>query len=182
VTTFALPSGREITAVRVVEAPIWVVWDAWTTAIHVPPWLAGPRGWTMPVCEIDLRRGGAWRRVRRGPGGEEAEARGMFREVTQPASLVWHCATLAGRGLAAPALDWPEWVSTLVLTEEGGRTAITCTMLAPSRAERDSALHRGLREAWSGSYDRLDAYLEPPRVKAEVSKGAPAGVRTREEK
>ncbi len=57
-TTFTTPSDREIVATRVVDAPRRLVWEAWTNPEHVPRWLLGPDGWTMPVCEIDLRPGG----------------------------------------------------------------------------------------------------------------------------
>jgi uncharacterized protein YndB with AHSA1/START domain len=48
---------------RVFDAPRKLVFEAWTNAKHVPRWMLGPEGWTMPVCEIDLRPGGAWRFV-----------------------------------------------------------------------------------------------------------------------
>ena len=59
VTSYATPSDREIVITRVVEAPRRLVFDVWTSPEHVPHFLLGPEGWTMPVCEIDLRVGGA---------------------------------------------------------------------------------------------------------------------------
>ena len=56
--TFTTPSDREILITRVFDAPRRLVWEAWTNPKHVPHWLLGPPGWTMPVCEIDLRPGG----------------------------------------------------------------------------------------------------------------------------
>ena len=150
-TTFTTPSDREVVATRVVDAPREVVWAMHTRPEHVSRWLLGPDGWTMPVCEIDLRPGGAWRWVwRKGEGGAEMEMRGEYREVAPNERLV---NTEAWGG------DWAETTNTLVLTEREGRTTLTTTVLYPSREERDRALATGMTEGWARSYDRLDAYL-----------------------
>ena len=69
-TTFTTPTDCEIVMTRVVDAPRRLVFEAWTSPEHLPHWMLGPGGWTMPVCEIDLRHGGAWHMVWRGPAGE----------------------------------------------------------------------------------------------------------------
>ena len=81
----------------------------------MPHWMLGPDGWTMPVCEIDLRPGGAWHFVWRGSDGTEMEMRGVYREIAPPERLV---TTESWGG------DWPETLNTLVLTEEDGKTTI----------------------------------------------------------
>jgi uncharacterized protein YndB with AHSA1/START domain len=149
-TAFTTPSDREIVATRVVDAPRKRVWEAHTSQEHVPRWVLGPEGWTMPVCEIDLRPGGAWRFVWRGRDGAVMEMRGVYREVAPPERLVQ---TESWGG------DWPETLNTLVLTEENGRTTITATVLYPSKEAREAALGTGMKEGWSQSYDRLDEYL-----------------------
>ncbi len=104
VTTFTTPSDREVAATRVVDAPRRLVWEAWTSPEHVPHWMLGPEGWTMPVCEIDLRPGGAWHFVWRRSDGTELGLRGVYREVTPPERLV-HTESWGG--------DWPETLNTL---------------------------------------------------------------------
>jgi uncharacterized protein YndB with AHSA1/START domain len=150
VTTFTTPSDREIVATRVVDAPRKLVWEAWTNPEHVPHWMLGPEGWTMPVCEIDLRPGGEWDFVWRQPDGTEMEMRGAYREIVPPERLVQ---TESWGG------DWPETLNTLVLTEKGGKTTMRCTVLYPSKEARERALGTGMTEGWSASYDRLDEYL-----------------------
>jgi uncharacterized protein YndB with AHSA1/START domain len=78
------------------------------------------------------------------------EMRGVFREIEPPARLV---RTESWGG------DWPETLNTLLLTEEGGMTTMTVTVLYPSKGARDKALGVGMREGWSHSYDRLDRAL-----------------------
>ena len=103
-TTFATPSDTEIVVTRVVDAPRELVFDAWTKPEHIANWMLGPEGWTMPVCEIDLRPGGAWHFVWRMADGTEMEMRGDYREVSPPERLV---STESWGG------DWPETLNTV---------------------------------------------------------------------
>lgn len=149
-TTFSTPSDREVVMSRVFDAPRRLVWEAWTDPEHVPHWLLGPEGWTMPVCEIDLRPGGKWHFVWRRTDGTEMEMHGEYREVVPPERLVnteWW------------GDDWAETLNTLVLTEDDGRTTMTTTVLYPSRQARDAALGTGMNDGASISFDRLDRYL-----------------------
>jgi uncharacterized protein YndB with AHSA1/START domain len=150
-TTFATPTDREFVITRVLDAPRRLVFEAWTNPEHLPHWLLGPEGWTMPVCEIDLRPGGAWRFVWRHADGTEMVMRGVYREIAPPERLV---STESWGG------DWPETINTLVFTEEDGQTTLACTILYPSKEAREAALKTGMKEGVSLSYDRLGEYLQ----------------------
>jgi uncharacterized protein YndB with AHSA1/START domain len=149
-TTFTTPSDREVVMTREVEAPRELVFDAWTKPEHVQQWMLGPSGWTMPVCEIDLRPGGEWHFVWGRADGTEMEMRGEYREVTPPVRLV---STESWGG------DWPETINTVTLSEEDGKTTITQTVLYPSREARDAALETGMKDGVSLSFDRLAEYV-----------------------
>lgn len=149
-TTFTTPSDREAVMTRVVDAPRRLVWAAWTNPEHVPNWMLGPEGWTMPVCEIDLRPGGTWHFVWRRSDGTEMGMRGEYREITPPERLV---------STESWGDDWPETLNTLVLAEEDGKTTITQTMLYPSKEARDAALQTGMTDGASMTFDRLAEYL-----------------------
>ena len=150
-TTFTTPSDREIAMTRVFDAPRRLVFEAWTKPEHVPNWLLGPPGWTMPVCEIDLRPGGAWHYVWRKSDGSEMEMRGVFREIVPPERLV---STESWGG------DWPETINTVTLIEDNGKTTMTLTVLYPSKEARDAALKTGMKEGVAMSFDRLAEYLQ----------------------
>jgi uncharacterized protein YndB with AHSA1/START domain len=149
-TTLTTPSDREVVITRVVDAPRRLVWEAWTNPEHVPHWLLGPEGWTMPVCEIDLRPGGGWHFVWRKTDGSEMGLRGAYREVAPPERLV---------STESWGQNWPETLNTLVLSEQGGKTTITQTILYPSKEARDAALKTGMKDGVDQSFDRLDDYL-----------------------
>lgn len=148
-TTLTTPSDCEIVMTRVVEAPRRLVWEAWTKPEHLPNWMLGPAGWTMPICEVDLRPGGAWRFVWRRENGEELEMRGVYREIVPPERLV---STESWGG------QWPETLNTLQLSEADGRTTIQQRIQYPSRAARDAASQCGMLQGASESFDRLASY------------------------
>lgn len=148
--TITMPTEREVMMTRVFDAPSRLVFDAWTKPEHVPHWMLGPEGWTMPVCEIDLRPGGAWHFVWRRSDGTEMEMHGVYREVAPPARLV---STESWGG------DWPETLNTVVLTEENGKTTMTLTILYPSKEARDAALKTGMKDGVAMSFNRLAKHL-----------------------
>lgn len=146
-TTIATPSDHEVVITRVVSAPRRLVFAAFTDPAHVPQWMLGPAGWSMPICEIDLRPGGAWRFVWRRDDGSEMEMSGVYKEIAPPERLV---STEAWGG------DWPETLNTLLLTEQGGQTTINQWVRYPSRAARDAALQTGMEDGVEESYNRLE--------------------------
>src|SRR5690349_21012801 len=87
-TTITAPSDREIVITRTFAAPRELVFQAYTQPKHIQRWMLGPEGWTMPVCENDLRPGGTWRFVWRNDDGTEMEMRGIYREVVPPERIV----------------------------------------------------------------------------------------------
>ena len=151
VTTFSTPSDTEIAMTRVFDAPRRLVFDAWTNPSHLPHWMLGPGGWTMPVCEIDLRVGGGWRFVWHNDNGSEMAMSGVYREIVPPEKIV---TTESWGG------DWPETVNTLILTETAGKTTMTQTVRYVSEEARDAALKTGMKHGVTASFNRLEAYLQ----------------------
>jgi uncharacterized protein YndB with AHSA1/START domain len=148
----ATPTDREIAMTRVFNAPRHLVFGALSKPELVKQWLLGPPGWTMPVCEIDLRVGGAYRFQWRGPDGTEMGTRGVFREIASPERFV-----------ATERFDDPwypgESLVTYVLTEQAGKTTLTLTVLYESREARDAVLKSGMEKGVAMSYDRLEQLL-----------------------
>ena len=154
------PQGeRDIVMSRRFNAPRRLVFDAWTKPELLRRWY-GARGWTLPVCEVDLRPGGGYRYVMRGPNGADVTLRGTYRQVSPPERLV---STEAFEGFSESEQGWrpeDESVSSMVLTEEDGKTTWTLTTTYPSREVRDAAY--ALKQAWEGmgySLDRLEEVL-----------------------
>ncbi len=144
-----LPSEREIVMTRVFNAPRQMIYDAWTKPELLKRWF-GPRGWSLVVCEIDLRVGGKWRFVLRGPDGNEMGMGGVYRELAPPERDV-HTEKFD---------DYPgESLVTGVLTESAGKTTMTATILYPSQEVRDAVIKSGMEHGAAESYDRLAEML-----------------------
>jgi uncharacterized protein YndB with AHSA1/START domain len=149
------PSDREIAMTRVFDAPRRLVFDAFTKPALVKQWLLGPPGWTMPVCEIDLRVGGQYRYVwRLESNGKEMGMGGVYREIVPQERLV--CTELFDEAWYAG-----ESLITTTLVEQGGRTTMTSTMLYVSQEVRDGVLKSGMESGVAASYDRLAELLAP---------------------
>jgi uncharacterized protein YndB with AHSA1/START domain len=153
------PSDREIVITRTFDAPRRLVFDAMSRAELLPRWLLGPPGWTMVVCENDLRVGGAFRHEWHGQDGKEMAMHGVYREVVPPERVVrteafdFGCPSQMGEQLA-----------TLVLTEQGGQTLLTLTLLYPSKEARDATIASGMERGVAASYDRLEELLASPAL------------------
>jgi uncharacterized protein YndB with AHSA1/START domain len=146
------PSDREIAMTRVFDAPRSMVFDAWTKPELLMRWLGVRGGWSFAVCEVDLRVGGAYRFVWRGPGGNEMGMGGVYREVVRPERLV-----------ATEKFDqsWYEGeaLDTTTFVERDGKTTATTTVRYASREVRDGVLKSPMERGVAESYDKLDQVL-----------------------
>lgn len=155
------PSDREILVERDFNAPRELVFDAFTKPELIRRWLLGPDGWTMPVCEVDLRVGGAYRYVwKKESSGEQMGMGGVFREVVRP-----------GRIVATEKFDdawYPgEAVDTTVFEERTQSiTRVKLTVLYQSREARDTASRSGMERGMAAGYDRLEHVVESLAVQA----------------
>lgn len=147
---------REIVMTRVFDAPRKLVFDAFTKPELLKQWLLGPPGWSMPVCEIDLKIGGRYRYVwRRDTDGTEMGCGGDYREIVPPERLV-HTEQFDNPWYSGESLI------TTVLDEQRGKTMLTATMLYESRDARDGILKSGMESGVAASYDRLAELLAKP--------------------
>jgi uncharacterized protein YndB with AHSA1/START domain len=142
------PSDREIRMTRLFDAPRDLVFEAMSKPEHIKQWWGClGEGYSVPVCEVDMRPGGKWRFVNRHPKGE-AVFYGVYREVTPPERMVF-------TEIYEPFPD-AESVVTAVLTEENGKTRLTANVLYPSAEVRDIVLKTGMADGAAKSYDRLE--------------------------
>ena len=152
------PTDREVQISRVFDAPRRLVFDALTRPELLKRWCL-PNGWSMIVCDIDLKVDGAFHFVSRRPDGKEIGQRGVYREIDAPQRLVnseW----------------WEDWnpgesLVTTALTEADGKTTLTSTVLFPSQEVRDIVLKNGMKQGAADCYAKLAELL------ASAERGAP---------
>jgi uncharacterized protein YndB with AHSA1/START domain len=146
------PSDREIAMTRIFNAPRHLIYEAWTKPELLKRWLGVFGGWKMTVCEIDLKVGGAYRYVWRGPDGAEMGMRGIYREIVP-----------AERIVCTEVFDVPwyegEALDTLTFVEQNGKTTATTTVLYASKAVRDAVLISPMEHGVEAGYDQLAKIL-----------------------
>jgi len=144
---------REIVITREFNAPRDLLFRAMNEPSLVRQWLLGPPGWTMPVCEVDLKVGGKYRYVWRNADGAEMGMGGVFREIRPPERIV--CTQLFDE-------DWTggEAAGTIVLTEKDGKTTMTNTVRYSSPEARTAVLKTPMESGMAMGYDRLDGLLK----------------------
>ncbi len=166
-STTAENTARDFVISRTFAAPRELVWKAWTEPKHMAQWW-GPHNFTNPVCEMDVRVGGQYRIVMRGPEGDEYPLEGTFRDIVPPERLVlfmdcsahpeeWHNLVNPNRDRSnKPYLGC---IQIVTFETEGDKTKLTIRTRLESAAIRDNMVKVGMNEGWSGSLDRLQALL-----------------------
>lgn len=144
---------RELVITRVLDAPRALVWKAWTDPKHLAQWW-GPKGFTNPVCEVDVRPGGTIRIEMTGPDGVVYPMSGVFREIIAPERLVF--ISIAEDKEGGPLL---EALTTVTFAEHGGKTKLTVDARAVALVATAVQYLEGMEAGWSQSLDRLATYV-----------------------
>jgi uncharacterized protein YndB with AHSA1/START domain len=145
-----LPTDREVVLTRVFDAPRALVFEAFTKAELLKRWF-GPRGFTMPVCEVDFKVDGGFRFILRGPDGHEMGMRGEYREIV-PSERMVHMESFDD-------FPGPPAKVTTLFVERDGKTTMTATILSPSKEVRDAVIQSGMEHGAAETYDRLAELL-----------------------
>lgn len=168
-----LPSDSEVKVVRSFRAPRAMVYRAYTEPLLLQQWLLGPPGWTMPVCEMDVRIGGTYRwRWRSDDGTQEFGFSGTFREV-QPAAKLVHTEAYDAGTVGDPFPGEPALV-TVVFQENAGVTTVTTLVDFKSKEAREGAMATGMTDGMEQSYQKLDAIIGSGALPASGSTISPS--------
>jgi uncharacterized protein YndB with AHSA1/START domain len=143
-----------IVITRMFDAPRELVWTAITDPEHVAQWYGG-KGFTNPVCEMDVRPGGSWHHVMQAPNGTRFTINSVFEEVVPPERLVWRTLKDPTRNPAPPGS-----LNTITLTTRGAQTEWMLVARFDSIAERDTTAQMGFGHMISMGLDRLENHLK----------------------
>jgi uncharacterized protein YndB with AHSA1/START domain len=144
---------------RVVDVPRELVWRAWTMPVHLKKWFT-PVPWQTVDCEIDLRPGGIFRTVMRGPEGQEFDNAGCYLEIVENEKLAWTGALGPGyRPRAATNSPGDSFLMTAVieLAALGQRTRYTALVIHGDEAARKQHEQMGFHNGWGKALDQLVA-------------------------
>jgi uncharacterized protein YndB with AHSA1/START domain/effector-binding domain-containing protein len=144
---------REIVMSRTFDAPRALVWRAWTEPALVKRWLGVFGGWTLTICEIDLRVGGSYRYAWNDPSGKPALGiRGSYREIV-------HRERIVASESFEPSWYDGEGVGTVTFHDEGERTLVRQEVRYASREVRDAVLKTPMAKGVAAGYETLENVL-----------------------
>ncbi len=160
--TLTTLGDRELVLTRAFDAPRPLLFDALTVPELLTRWY-GAQGWRLTHCEVDLRVGGRWRYVSRGPDGEEMTQYGVYREVDAPQRLVYS-ERFVDQSFAGSSRI------TTVLEERTRGTTLRITVRLPSSQARELVLSRPMERGLGEGFDRLDAVLADRRTQQDMTR------------
>lgn len=146
-------SEWDLVMTRVFDAPRELVFKVWTEAEHVSQWW-GPKGFTNPVCEMDVRVGGAMRIHMRAPNGVVYPMTAVFEEIVEPERLVMVCSALDEKGNSMFDVQ-----TTVVFAEQRGKTELTLRLHVINATAQAPQYLQGMEAGWTQSLDRLGDHL-----------------------
>jgi uncharacterized protein YndB with AHSA1/START domain len=155
------PGQRELTITRIFDAPPGLVFKMWTDPKHMAQWW-GPHGFTNPVCELDVRPGGAILIHMRAPDGDVHPMTGVFHEVVEPARLVFTAAVDDADGNRLLEVH-----NTVTLAAHAGKTKLTLQARVVKATAGAAAMLAGMEAGWTQSLERLQEHVARARGEAE---------------
>lgn len=151
-----LPTDMQVRVRRDFKAPQALVWQAHTEPELVKRWMLGPPGWSMPVCEMDVRTGGTYLwRWRSDETGQLFGFHGDYRDVNAPAKII-HAEYYDPGDLGGPMDTSKPAIIDTRFTEKNGVTSLVMVMEFASKEIRDAAVSTGMTDGMEMGYERLD--------------------------
>ncbi len=151
--TLVEAEGKEIIVKRVLKASRELIWKAWTQPEHLKHWW-GPKGFSITTSEFEMKPGGIWRFIMKGPDGVEYPNKITFQEIVKPERLVYTSADdIEG--------DPGQFQTIVTFVEEDNHTLLKQRLIFPSAEIREHVVKEyGAIEGASQTLDRLEAQLE----------------------
>ncbi len=147
------PVEGDLVITRVIDAPRSLVFTAWVDPKHLAQWW-GPHGFTNPVCELDVRPGGAIRIHMRGPDGTVYPMTGVYQKIVEPERLVFTSAALDEE--SSPLF---EVLNTVTFAKQGGKTTLRTRARVVKSTAGAAPYLKGMETGLTQSLERLAAFL-----------------------
>lgn len=140
---------------REIDVPLNLVWTAWTTPKHLRHWFC-PKPWSVTDCEIDLRPGGIFRTVMRGPEGQEFPNSGCYLEVIPNERLTFTDTLLPG---FRPSPE-PFFTAVLMLEPSGTGTRYVAMAIHGNETTRKKHEEMGFHDGWGTVVTQMVDYIK----------------------
>ncbi|WP_298904806.1 SRPBCC domain-containing protein [uncultured Psychroserpens sp.] len=141
--------NKTVTIQRTFNAPIELVWEAWTTPEHIAKWWS-PKGMTTKIIEHSFTVGGKWKYIMPMPNGNEFTAEGIYTEIVELEKIC----SLAN---FKPMTEGVEIQS--IFKKNGQKTEFTFHVIHPTEAYKIAQEKMGIQNGWGSVFNRLDEFL-----------------------
>ncbi|WP_299278647.1 SRPBCC domain-containing protein [uncultured Psychroserpens sp.] len=141
--------NKTVTIQRTFNAPIELVWEAWTTPEHIAKWWS-PKGMTTKIIEHSFTVGGKWKYIMPMPNGNEFTAEGIYTEIVELEKI---CSLANFR----PMTEGVEIQS--IFKKNGQKTEFTFHVIHPTEAYKIAQEKMGIQNGWGSVFNRLDEFL-----------------------
>ncbi|MDO5980974.1 SRPBCC family protein [Flavivirga spongiicola] len=142
--------NRTVTLKRTFNAPIELVWEAWTQPNHIVEWW-GPKGMNAKVIEHNFKVGGKWKYTMQMPDGNEFISEGMYFEIVEFEKII----------SSADFKPMTEGVEIQAFFEKNGdQTNFTFNIVHDTEEYCKQQEKMGILNGWGSVFDRLIEHLE----------------------
>ncbi|WP_298487673.1 SRPBCC domain-containing protein [uncultured Maribacter sp.] len=148
-------SKRTVTIERTFNAPIELVWEAWTQPEHIAKWWS-PKGIETKVIEHDFSIGGKWKYSMPMPNGQNFIADGEYIEIVKLVKII----SLAN---FKPMTEGVEIQS--LFEKNGKKTNFTFNIVHPTEEYRIQQEKMGILNGWGSVFERLETLLIELKLK-----------------
>lgn len=146
--------AQDLVISRLLTAPRAAIWRAWTEPDLLKDWWC-PKPWTTEVKAFELRPGGAFHTVMRGPDGGVSDNPGCFLEIVPQSRLVM--TSMLGGGWR-PQQPWLGFTAVITMADEGAGCRYTATVMHPDETTREQHEKLGFFDGWNTVITQLDAF------------------------
>ncbi len=143
-------NNRTITIKRTFNAPLRLVWEAWTQSAHIAEW-GGPKGITTKIIEHDFRVGGKWKYAMPMPNGQEFIAEGEYTEIVEFEKII-------SSANFKPMTEGVEIQS--LFKANGNKTDFIFNVVHPTEEYKIQQEKMGILNGWGSVFDRLEELLK----------------------
>lgn len=142
--------NRTLTLERTLNAPVSLVWKAWSQSDHIAKWW-GPKGMEVKVQEHNFSEGGQWRYAMTMPNGGEFITEGVFSEIVELERII----------SSADFKPMTEGVEIQALfAADGESTKFTFNVVHPTVEYCQQQEKMGFYNGWASVFDNLKAFVE----------------------
>ncbi|WP_304516367.1 SRPBCC family protein [Cecembia rubra] len=150
-------ANNQIKVERSFNAPIELVWSAWTVSEILDQWWA-PKPWVAETKSLDFREGGQWLYAMVSPVGERQWCKADYKEIKIQETLSWLDAFCDENGIENEMKPRSFWVNKFI--EHEGSTIVNITMTHEKLEDLEMLIEMGFKEGFTAGLENLDHYLQ----------------------